>query len=86
MAIEKAKPQEFKKADRSEKERIESDITQFEENVALLTVPKGHEHVVELAKMYCKDTRFFLDKKDYVTAFGCINYAHGLIDAFRIKK
>ncbi len=86
MAFEKAKPQSFDREKKTDKERIESDITQFEDNVALLSVPKGYEHVVELAKMYCKDTKFFLDKKDYVTAFGCINYAHGLIDAFRIKK
>jgi hypothetical protein len=40
--------------------------------------------VVELATRYCTDAQFYLDKKDYVTAFGCINYAHGLIDA--VKK
>ncbi|MCX6776066.1 MAG: DUF357 domain-containing protein, partial [Candidatus Micrarchaeota archaeon] len=30
------------------------------------------------------DAEFYLKKNDYVTAFGCINYAHGLIDA--VKK
>ncbi len=86
MAVENAKPQKFDKAAKTDRERIESDITQFDENVAGMEVPAGYEHIVELAKLYCKDTRFFLDKGDYVTAFGCINYAHGLIDAFRIKK
>ncbi len=70
----------------SEDERIRSDIRQFYDNVKVMHVPKGYEHIVELAKLYCKDTEYFLEKKDYVTAFGCINYAHGLIDAFRIKK
>ncbi|MFA5105572.1 MAG: DUF357 domain-containing protein [Candidatus Micrarchaeia archaeon] len=86
MAGQKTKPQHFDKAAKTDKERIESDIRQFDGNVAALQVPKGYEHIVELARLYCKDTRFFLEKGDYVTAFGCINYAHGLIDAFRIKK
>ncbi|MDH7507725.1 MAG: DUF357 domain-containing protein, partial [Candidatus Thermoplasmatota archaeon] len=24
---------------------------------------------------------YYLEKNDYFTAFGCINYAHGLLDA-----
>ena len=48
-------------------------------------VPTIDADVVEMAKQYCEDTKYFLEKKDYVTAFGCINYAHGLIDAYRKK-
>ncbi|MCK5636423.1 MAG: DUF357 domain-containing protein, partial [Thermoplasmatales archaeon] len=27
------------------------------------------------------DSKYYLEKKDYFTAFGCINYAHGLLDS-----
>ena len=74
-----------KTAKLSEKERIESDIRQFRENVGEVKITPETEDVVELAKQYCEDTQYFLDRKDYVTAFGCINYAHGLIDAYRKK-
>lgn len=66
-----------------DKSRIESDIAQFYGNVKEVRETPENKHVLELAKQYCEDTKYFLEKKDYVTAFGCINYAHGLIDAFR---
>lgn len=69
----------------SDRERIESDIRQFYGNVKEVKVGKGNEYAVSLARQYCEDTKYFLEKKDYVTAFGAINYAHGLIDAFRKK-
>ena len=75
-----------KKSGKSEKERIESDITQFHDNVTEVKVTPENAEVVDLARRYCEDTKYFLEKKDYVTAFGCINYAHGLIDAFRKMK
>ena len=70
---------------RSEQERIESDIRQFHENVLEVKETDDTRDVLDLARRYCEDTKYFLGKKDYVTAFGCINYAHGLIDAYRKK-
>lgn len=67
-----------------EKTRIEKDITMFEENLKLLEgerLNKKQEKTVELAKQYYEDSKYYLGKKDYFTAFGCINYAHGLLDA-----
>jgi len=69
----------------NDKARIESDIRQFYENAGEVKITDETEDVVEMAKQYCEDTKYFLEKKDYVTAFGCINYAHGLIDANRKK-
>jgi len=69
----------------SDKERIESDIRQFHENVLEVKETPENADVISLARRYCDDTGYFLAKKDYVTAFGCINYAHGLIDAYRKK-
>jgi hypothetical protein len=63
-----------------EERRIREDIEQFYKNVKGM---KGE--VVELAMKYCKDAEFYLKKGDYVTAFGCINYAHGLIDALKME-
>lgn len=74
---------EKKKA--TDRERIESDIAQFYENAAEVKATPETADVIELAKRYCEDTKYFLGKKDFVTAFGCINYAHGLIDAYRKK-
>jgi len=70
---------------KNDAERIESDIRQFYENVGEVKITPQTADVVELAKQYCEDTKYFLEKKDFVTAFGCINYAHGLIDAYRKK-
>ncbi|MFH1306873.1 MAG: DUF357 domain-containing protein [Candidatus Micrarchaeota archaeon] len=42
--------------------------------------------ILELAKKYCEDSKYFLKKGDLITAFGCINYAHGLIDGYRKKE
>ncbi len=73
------------KKKQTDKERIESDIRQFHENLPEVKATAENADVIELAKKYCEDTGYFLGKKDYVTAFGCINYAHGLLDAYRKK-
>jgi hypothetical protein len=39
--------------------------------------------VIELSKMYAKDSKSYLDKKDFYTSFSCISYAHGLLDALK---
>ena len=44
------------------------------------------EEAVDLAKRYYEDTKYYLEKGDYFTAFGCINYAHGLIDGIKKRK
>ena len=67
-----------------EKVRIEKDIVMFEENLPQLNSKKlteSQEKTVELAKQYYEDSKYYQEKKDYFTAFGCINYAHGLLDS-----
>ena len=34
-----------------------------------------------MATSYFKDAGYYMKKGDYVTAFACVNYAHGYIDA-----
>lgn len=59
--------------------RIKKDIDLFEKN---------YEHledceVRKMAQRYYNDAKYYYEKKEYVNAFGCIAYAHGLIDAMR---
>jgi len=62
--------------------RIKKDIELFEQH--LKELPK--KKVVDMAIRYHQDTKYYLGKEDLFTAFGCINYAHGLIDAIRMQK
>jgi len=67
-----------------EAERIQSDIEQFDANVKRFRYARGRKkELIEQAKRYCEDAKYYLKKKDYVSAFGCINYAHGLLDALK---
>ena len=67
-----------------EKTRIHKDIIMFEENIQETKDKKlsnSQNKTIELATQYYQDTKYYFEKKDYFTAFGCINYAHGLLDA-----
>jgi len=67
-----------------DKTRIEKDIVMFEENLKKIkdeNIQIQNEKALELASQYYEDSKYYLGKKDYFTAFGCINYAHGLLDA-----
>ncbi|HJH25745.1 MAG TPA: DUF357 domain-containing protein [Methanophagales archaeon] len=72
-----------------ETERIKKDITLFEESMVeldSLSRASNEKEVIELAKGYYEDTKYYLEKGDYFTAFGCINYAHGLLDGIKWKR
>jgi hypothetical protein len=67
-----------------EKTRIEKDVVMFEENLLKLEgkeLTNSQEKIIELSEQYYEDSKYYLEKKDYFTAFGCINYAHGLLDS-----
>lgn len=67
-----------------EKTRVEKDIVMFEENIKRInekTLTDSQKKTIELATQYYEDTKYYANKKDYFTAFGCVNYAHGLLDA-----
>jgi len=64
--------------------RIQKDIVMFEDNLKKLDKKdfnKKENKINELANQYYNDSQYYLEKKDFFTAFGCINYAHGLLDA-----
>ena len=64
-----------------EKTRIKKDIVMFEENIKKTKTQKNQKKIIELASQYFEDSKYYLEQKDFFTAFGCINYAHGLLDA-----
>jgi uncharacterized protein len=67
-----------------EKTRIHKDIVMFEENLRQLK-EKNEDLLkdprVVLGSQYYQDAQYYFEKNDYFTAFGCINYGHGLLDA-----
>ena len=62
--------------------RVQKDIELFTKNCG-----EVEESIVKsMARKYYEDALYYMEKKDYVTAFGCIAYAHGLIDAIRLQS
>ena len=73
----------------SESDRIRKDIALFEESLIELesvALAADEADVVEQAKRYYEDTKYYHEKGDYFTAFGCINYAHGLVDGLKMRR
>jgi hypothetical protein len=75
------------------KEVTEEKITQYlsitEKALDILKVlpPEGSQlrkaadDLLMMATSYFEDATYYKEKGDYVTAFACVNYAHGYIDA-----
>ncbi|PIU81411.1 DUF357 domain-containing protein [Candidatus Micrarchaeota archaeon CG06_land_8_20_14_3_00_50_6] len=62
---------------------MKKDIVEFDLKYPKIVKRAGKRYgeILDLALRYRKDTEFFLEKKDYITAFGAINYGFGLMDA-----
>lgn len=70
-----------------EVKRIKKDVELFAKNikeVESIKINKREEKIVQMARNYSNDTLYYLEKQDNLTAFGCITYAHGLLDAVRL--
>ena len=68
-------------------ERIKKDMELFRKNikeVESIEVSAGERKIIEMSKNYSQDTNYYLKNQDNYTAFGCITYAHGLLDAVRL--
>jgi hypothetical protein len=69
-----------------ERDRVEKDLKEFTESLREVEEAKPPESLrenIERAKNYYKDAVYFLEKGDVFTAWGTINYAHGVLDAVR---
>ncbi|MEN4006255.1 MAG: DUF357 domain-containing protein [Methanobacteriaceae archaeon] len=67
--------------------RINKDIELFTKNIKeieSIELDSKENNVMEMANSYFEDTRYYLEKEDLITSFGCITYAHGLLDAVRL--
>ena len=66
------------------KKRIIIDIKKLDESlkkIGSIALTAREEEIVERAKNYKEDSSYYLEKGDEITSFGCITYAHGLLDA-----
>ena len=73
--------------DLESEEKIAIDIAKLERNLKQVEDIKfeGKEkEVFDRAIDYWNDSKYYLEKKDTRTAFGCIEYSHGLLDALRM--
>jgi hypothetical protein len=56
------------------------------EKIKILAPERSHlrkiaDDYLTMARAYYEDAKHFYDKGDYLNAFGCVNYAHGWLDA-----
>lgn len=68
-------------------EKIKIDIEKLERNlkeVENITFVDKEKEVYNRALDYMNDSKYYFKKEDYRTAFGCIEYSHGLLDALRM--
>ncbi|MCL2116536.1 MAG: DUF357 domain-containing protein [Methanobrevibacter sp.] len=70
------------------KDRILIDITKLENSlkeIKDLNFSDKEKEIIERAKNYMDDCKYYLEKKDEISSFGCITYSHGLVDALKIN-
>ncbi|KZX11318.1 DUF357 domain-containing protein [Methanobrevibacter oralis] len=68
-------------------EKIAIDIKKLERNlkqVENIEFIGKEKEVYDRAIDYWNDSKYYLKKEDMRTAFGCIEYSHGLLDALRM--
>ena len=73
--------------DLESKEKIEVDIKKLERNLGQVESIKFTDKQLDVynrAVDYMNDSKYYLEKGDMRTAFGCIEYSHGLLDALRM--
>jgi len=46
-----------------------------------INLENAREKILDMVKRYIDDAYYFKEKKDIVTAFASLSYAHGLLDA-----
>ncbi len=65
-------------------ERAEKYYANLRKVIESISFEKKAEEVVDLAKRYIDDTKYYIDKGDCETALVTASYAEGLLDALRI--
>lgn len=68
-------------------EKIAKDIAKLERNlnqVKDIEFSGKEKEVYNRAIDYWNDSKYYLEQNEIRTAFGCIEYSHGLLDALRM--
>ncbi len=66
--------------------RLEAYIRNMEKALEELSnkdVPGNFKRVVEMARLYLSDAKYYYEEKDLYTSLACVAYAEGLIDGLR---
>ena len=77
----------MKKQDKITKQKIEKyyDLTSKALKIAKKAIIKSKQkqakEIVLMVESYLSDSQYFKKNKDYVNAYGALNYAHGWLDA-----
>nr|WP_302578842.1 DUF357 domain-containing protein [Methanobrevibacter arboriphilus] len=69
-------------------ERILIDIEKLDESfekVESIKLSQEEKEIIKRAENYKEDCKYYLEKGDELTSFGCITYAHGLVDAILLN-
>ena len=73
----------------NEKERAVKDIKKLENVIGRfeeLELAEKYAKSYDWAKNYLDDAKHYFEKGDYFSAFGCANYAYGIIDGILIHE
>ena len=72
--------------DKITKQKIEKyhNLTSKALKIAKKSIAKSKEkqakEIIQMVECYLSDSKHFEKHKDYVNAYGCLNYAHGWLD------
>ncbi len=73
----------------NERERAQKDIGKLESVIGRLEklgLAERYAKPYQWAKNYLHDAKHYFERGDYFSAFGCANYAYGIIDGILIKE
>ena len=56
-------------------------VEQVLENINIESLDEKQRRILELARSYLHDAKYYYENRDYITALSCIAYAEGLIDS-----
>lgn len=60
---------------------VANELSKLEQVMNGIKVMEGGKEVVELARSYLEDSKYFFRRKEYLKAFELVNYIWGLLDA-----
>lgn len=60
-------------------------VEQFIEKIKGKTLDKDVEKILDLARAYLSDAKYYFINGDYFTSLACIAYAEGLLDSIRVQ-